>query len=413
MKKLPLLLIPVLLVSAFMTTGCSEENVDPEGKFFISQFYGNTGTYSGAVELANLSSNKINLKNYKITFHRMNGKLNYTLTFDKNTYIEPNGVYVIGNKDNDDFDYHAQCDYILPKDYMFGTGMIQIRDLNDNIIDVVGSDAGYDYGSKKSLLRLPSKYKASTTFSVLDWINVVPSKSNNKIKYLGDLSFPFENENDILNGPKLTEEYVDSHEFSTANYNAATESISYTPGGGLVEVKVTSLGDGDTTRFNYQANLTEELGSDYTNKSTRYYMINTPEVAHPHQTPAIEEEPWGYLAQVRNNEILNSAKKIYCQSVYGKGFTETYGRAIMLIWYTTKEDASWEDYTCLNYQMVNEGYAYLGSSDTSADEMSYNDIAYYDYVSFAYYTAQSKKIKVHGEEDKGYPYCTNLGDNCR
>lgn len=409
MKKLPLLLIPLLIVS-----GCGNNTpVDDEGKFFISQFYGNTDTYSGAVELANLSKNNINLRNYKITFHKMSGKINYTLTFDKDVIVKPNETYVIGNKDDDSFNYHNQCDYILPGDYMFGTGMIQIRDLDDNILDVVGSDAGYDYGSKKSLLRLPSKYQASTTFKLTDWLNVVSSKDNNKIKYLGDLSFPFENESDILNGPRLTEDYVDNHEFSDGNYNATTGSITYTPGGGLCEVSVTSLGDGDTTRFNYKQDLSSELGSDYTNKSTRYYFINTPEVAHPHQTPAIEEEPWGYLAQVRNNELLNSAKKIYCQSVYGKGFTETYGRALMLIWYTTKENAEWEDYICLNYQMINEGYAYLGSSDTSADEMSYNDVAYYDYFVFSYYTAQAKGIKVHGETDKGYPYCGSLGDNCR
>ena len=389
MKKL-LLLTTLFLVGCAPTstpTGPSKEPEvppSPAEKLFVSEVYAsNESTFGKAIELGYIGDFELNLEGYRLQI--FSGKtLKKTITFTSNDVVSPNGTYVIANKTNDVYDYHSKANMILDDDYIFGSNVIKLVNPHNLMFEVFGSEMKYDYALYSSHLKLPVFYGPSTAkYDLLKYINV---RVDENYSYLGNLECPFYNQQDVLDGPKITEEL----------FSLPFEDGSM-PGGGFAEVTVASCGDGDTTVFNFK----DEYVNVDRQERTRYMNINTPEISH--SPDGSGEEPWGVAAMKYNNDILKSAKKILVQSVKGYGFREVYGRLLGFVWYSNVENPILSDYKLLNVEMVREGYAYFGGSDP-LKELYSGDIYYNTYFDYAYLYAQNSGIRIHGEIDPDYDY---------
>lgn len=389
MKKL-LLLTTLFLVGCAPTSTPTEPSKEPEvppspaEKLFVSEVYAsNESTFGKAIELGYIGDFELNLEGYRLQI--FSGKtLKKTIAFTSNDVVSPNGTYVIANKTNDVYDYHSKANMILDDDYIFGSNVIKLVNPHNLMFEVFGSEMKYDYALYSSHLKLPVFYGPSTAkYDLLKYINV---RVDENYSYLGNLECPFYNQQDVLDGPKITEEL----------FSLPFEDGSM-PGGGFAEVTVASCGDGDTTVFNFK----DEYVNVDRQERTRYMNINTPEISH--SPDGSGEEPWGVAAMKYNNDILKSAKKILVQSVKGYGFREVYGRLLGFVWYSNVENPTLSDYKLLNVEMVREGYAYFGGSDP-LKELYSGDIYYNTYFDYAYLYAQNSGIRIHGEIDPDYDY---------
>ena len=389
MKKL-LLLTTLFLVGCAPTSTPTEPSKEPEvppspaEKLFVSEVYAsNESTFGKAIELGYIGDFELNLEGYRLQI--FSGKtLKKTIAFTSNDVVSPNGTYVIANKTNDVYDYHSKANMILDDDYIFGSNVIKLVNPHNLMFEVFGSEMKYDYALYSSHLKLPVFYGPSTAkYDLLKYINV---RVDENYSYLGNLECPFYNQQDVLDGPKITEEL----------FSLPFEDGSM-PGGGFAEVTVASCGDGDTTVFNFK----DEYVNVDRQERTRYMNINTPEISH--SPDGSGEEPWGVAAMKYNNAILKSAKKILVQSVKGYGFREVYGRLLGFVWYSNVENPTLSDYKLLNVEMVREGYAYFGGSDP-LKELYSGDIYYNTYFDYAYLYAQNSGIRIHGEIDPDYDY---------
>ena len=389
MKKL-LLLTTLFLVGCAPTSTPTEPSKEPEvppspaEKLFVSEVYAsNESTFGKAIELGYIGDFELNLEGYRLQI--FSGKtLKKTIAFTSNDVVSPNGTYVIANKTNDVYDYHSKANMILDDDYIFGSNVIKLVNPHNLMFEVFGSEMKYDYALYSSHLKLPVFYGPSTAkYDLLKYINV---RVDENYSYLGNLECPFYNQQDVLDGPKITEEL----------FSLPFEDGSM-PGGGFAEVTVASCGDGDTTVFNFK----DEYANVDRQERTRYMNINTPEISH--SPDGSGEEPWGVAAMKYNNDILKSAKKILVQSVKGYGFREVYGRLLGFVWYSNVENPTLSDYKLLNVEMVREGYAYFGGSDP-LKELYSGDIYYNTYFDYAYLYAQNSGIRIHGEIDPDYDY---------
>ena len=389
MKKL-LLLTTLFLVGCAPTSTPTEPSKEPEvppspaEKLFVSEVYAsNESTFGKAIELGYIGDFELNLEGYRLQI--FSGKtLKKTIAFTSNDVVSPNGTYVIANKTNDVYDYHSKANMILDDDYIFGSNVIKLVNPHNQVFETFGSEMKYDYALYSSHLKLPVFYGPSTAkYDLLKYINV---RVDENYSYLGNLECPFYNQQDVLDGPKITEEL----------FSLPFEDGSM-PGGGFAEVTVASCGDGDTTVFNFK----DEYANVDRQERTRYMNINTPEISH--SPDGSGEEPWGVAAMKYNNDILKSAKKILVQSVKGYGFREVYGRLLGFVWYSNVENPTLSDYKLLNVEMVREGYAYFGGSDP-LKELYSGDIYYNTYFDYAYLYAQNSGIRIHGEIDPDYDY---------
>ena len=389
MKKL-LLLTTLFLVGCAPTSTPTEPSKEPEvppspaEKLFVSEVYAsNESTFGKAIELGYIGDFELNLEGYRLQI--FSGKtLKKTIAFTSNDVVSPNGTYVIANKTNDVYDYHSKANMILDDDYIFGSNVIKLVNPHNLVFEVFGSEMKYDYALYSSHLKLPVFYGPSTAkYDLLKYINV---RVDENYSYLGNLECPFYNQQDVLDGPKITEEL----------FSLPFEDGSM-PGGGFAEVTLASCGDGDTTVFNFK----DEYVNVDRQERTRYMNINTPEISH--SPDGSGEEPWGVAAMKYNNAILKSAKKILVQSVKGYGFREVYGRLLGFVWYSNIENPTLSDYKLLNVEMVKEGYAYFGGSDP-LKELYSGDIYYNTYFDYAYLYAQNSGIRIHGEIDPDYDY---------
>ena len=395
MKKL-------LLLSLFFIVGCapttsSTPTTNPSSseptttlpptvneQLFISEVYAsNESTFGKAIEIGYLGDDVKSLEGYKLNI--FSGKtLKKSIEFTENDKILENKTFVIANKTNDVYDYHAKANMILDDDYIFGSNKIEIVNPDGVIFEKFGSEMKYDYALYSSHLKLPVFYGPSTAeYNLLKYINVRVDENYN---YLGNLECPFNTQDEILKGPKITEELF-----------ALPFEDGSAPGGGFAEVTLSSCGDGDTTVFTFK---NEYVNVDRSER-TRYMNINTPEISH--SADGSGAQPWGNAAKDYNNKVLRNAKKILVQSVKGYGFRETYGRLLGFVWYSNVENPTLSDYKLLNVEMVVEGYAYFGGSGPL--KQLYSDNIYYNtYFEYAYLYAQNSQIRIHGEKDPDYNY---------
>ena len=363
----------------------TEEEIIPE-EIFISEVYGSQSSlFARAIEIGNVGE-KIDLTGYSIKIS--SGKrLVKEIKFESGESIDNNGTFVICNKDNDDYNYHSKGNLILEDNYINGSNYIEFVNPKGQTFDKIGSIYRFEYAVDQSYLRLPTKFVSNENFDELAFIKV---RVDENYSYLGNLDCPFNNEEEILEGPKITKEL----------YSYKFEDNSR-PGGGFAKATVSSYGDGDTTVFRFN----ETFETVEITERTRYMFINCPEISHG-SSPNIPEEgaePRGYTAKLYNNEVLKNAKSILVQSVKGYGFREVYGRLLGFVWYSNKTNPELSDYKLLNYEMVYEGYASFGDDD-KVKELYSNNIYYHTFFEYANIRAQKLGLKIYGETDPNYDY---------
>ncbi len=115
--------------------------------------------------------------------------------------------------------------------------------------------------------------------------------------------------------------------------------------GGAYHVTYNRCIDGDTTVFNYPADIVSRIAAN--NNSTRYFLMDTPET-----WPVDRQEPFGALATVFVCHLLNEAESIILQSDPGDRFLDVHGRLLAWVWIRMPGD---DDYMLLNYLVVRHG----------------------------------------------------------
>lgn len=131
--------------------------------------------------------------------------------------------------------------------------------------------------------------------------------------------------------------------------------------------------DGDTAIF-------EVNGLDII---TRFLAIDTPETSHP----TIGLEPWGNPAKNYTCDKLTNATEIIIETDPESDIFDHYDRLLGWIWV---------DGELLNYDLVENGYAYV--------KYLYGDYAYTENFIVAEKRAREQEIRVHGEVDETYDY---------
>ncbi|MCM1042649.1 MAG: thermonuclease family protein [Corallococcus sp.] len=147
----------------------------------------------------------------------------------------------------------------------------------------------------------------------------------------------------------------------------------WTQGGGYASVA--SYTDGDTTRFRLQ--------KDNSEVNIRYYEIDTPEA-----TSKIEK--WGKSASYFVKQRLSEATEIVLEATKTPAEKDTYNsRYLGYVWYKTAE---YNEFKCLNLEMVENGFSQYTASNTSAHP-------YYEYFKRANDFAQSVQLRLYSELD--------------
>ena len=370
MKKIKTLLFSAIALS--MLTSCGTEE---SKNIFISEAYVGSSPFNSALEI---TSYEKEISGYKLNVYKGKDVI-FSISLDDKFKDE---TYVIANKSANE-EIKKVADEVLNDDYFFGFNYIEVSK-GDKVIDSIGNKIyETNYISGGSLIRNELNQKPMASFDQLAWYKV----KEGVYKYLGNVEVPITYE-DFIKGPKLTPKYTD-------------ESVLFSNGkiplGGITETKVSSLGDGDTTNFVYDA--TSGLSGVF---RTRYYLINTPEIDHGPGS-SIVPEPFGQEAKRFTNSRLNKAKHILLQSAFGGQLHETYGRNLAFVWYTEKENPEFSDYVLLNYEVVLNG---LATFDTRSklEEMYDDEILYYSYFEYAVELAKTQKIKIWGETDPEFDY---------
>lgn len=362
----------------------SSSTEDPEflndSPLLFSEFYLGSSAATRAVEISNYGDQGVLLSAFSIKIFKGNSLApTYEIPLP-DVILEPNEAYVIAYSKNDepvDADLYSD-DLVTNGAWPMG---LYRGDTRVDTLGTIGYDVAYCTGSivRKNERRIGREYSRP-----YDWVRYDASDAS----HLGDSACPV-SQSRLSQGPLLTQE-----EFDTPY---CTENGLYGMGG-VLEVGLVSLGDGDTTVFSYPSELTS-LG--YAGKSFRYQNIDTPETQHGN---TIQAQPWGYAAKKWNNDILRSAKHILIQSVKGGYLTETYGRLLGYVWYTNEENPSPSDYRNLNFETILNGYSNVAFSSVASDTMKSDDVSYYSYFLDADHGAEELGIKIHGEKDPDFNY---------
>ena len=346
----------------------------------FSEFYLGSSAATRAVEISNYGDAPILLSAYSIKIFKSNSLTpTYEIAFPDVT-LGPNEAYVVAYSQNSE-----PVDADLLSDDLITNGAwpmgLYAGETRVDTLGTIGYDVAYCTGSivRKNERRIGREYSRP-----YDWVRYEASDAS----HLGEAACPVSQDR-LSEGPLLTQE-----EFDTPY---CTENGLYGMGG-VLEVGLVSLGDGDTTVFSYPSELTS-LG--YSGKSFRYQNIDTPETQHGN---TIQAQPWGYAAKRWNNDTLRSAKHILIQSVKGGYLTETYGRLLGYVWYTLEENPTPSDYRNLNFETILNGYSNVAFSSVASDTMKSDGVSYYSYFLDADHGAEEQGIKIHGEKDPDFDY---------
>ena len=363
--------------STSSSSASSTVPVNISDDLFISELFSGSTGLDYALEIANCSGTALNLGEYEINIYHKYGVIEYTINFEDNFLLENDSVYVISNNSFDE-NLLDKVNLQLDSNPILGDSRFEIIK-GGVLIDCFGQERYYvDYADKSSCLKFAEYYQAYDQFSPMRYFSLREGISD----YLGNLDVPVTFA-DYIEGPRLSSDY--------ANYDFYQGAQGL---GGFYEVLISSLGDGDTTKFTYpDSALNNGMG-------TRYLGINTPEIPH---AEGEKGDPWGIPAKVFNNNILSSAKHIIVQSDGNQPLLETYGRFLGWIWYTNVEEPELTDYRLLNYVIVLNGYSRFDQGKY-ATMYGVGDVSYYSYMSYAHNYAMSLGIKVFGEVDPDYDY---------
>ena len=384
-------------VFSFLLIGCSpitrvssSKRIPDKGNsnLIITEFLTGSSPSDRAIEISNTSEEVVNLDGFAISIYkRMEKKPGYVIRLD-NFSILPHGCFVVTSPDSCD-EIKKKANIITEDFFCDGTWPVALT-YQGEILDILGQ-IGYqtEFAKRKSLVRKEEYFIEREAFNSYDWMSYPADDFSNLGTYKATIT-----EEELLEGPKLTEEMAELP-FIT-EYKG-----EFVGGGGFVEVTLGSMGDGDTTRFNFPSSL-REYGI-YSNESVRYLKINTPEIQHGDE---IDAQPWGYAAKEYNNNVLRNAKHFIVQTEKFNAYRETYDRMLLYVWYSNKDNPLLSDYRCLNCEMLKQGLAftYFASDNAINNPLLYKGLSYTSIFMNAEAYATKMGLKIHGEIDPNFNY---------
>ena len=366
-------------ISSLSSSSSSSIEIPPVNKNILFTEM-NTGTsfVNRAIEISNIGDEDASLDHFAVHVYR-NWSEEYTETIHLDGYIiKAKSCFVIA--------YHMAKQEILDKadlvtDQYLNDGTFPVSlSFYDEVVDTIGHIGYvYDFAKAAVLVRLKEYFKQSKSFKDLHWIRYPV----NTLTTLGN--YDVVSEETLHEGPKLSEEF-----YNTPFCDNATNG-----NGGVLEVTYQYNIDGDTTRFNY--------GSKYSaydisgSLSTRYYGINTPEIAHGADE---EPDPYGDEAKDFTTRMLKNAKHYLVQSVNGYSLHETYGRMLCYVWISNKENPEISDYQLLNYLIIKNGFSRPGFIDRQAEYnslMTHEGVSYVEYLYYADTYAEALGLNIHSK----------------
>lgn len=331
-----------------------------------------------AFEITNILDETVDLNDYEVRIYRQYSEIP-THIIPLNGYLEPLSPYVVVYNEANDV-LLSKANLVTNKLINDGTWAMGIYSINDELNDILGT-IGFvqDYANKKDLVRKKECFSFKEAYRVLDYV-VYPQ---NDYSHLGNLEVISEEE--LLEGPKLTADDFEGS-FVDAENNFGT--------GKVIKTTLKRTVDGDTSHFDY--------GSTYSSfgisgsRSTRYYGVNTPEIAH-----SVDEEadPYGNEARDYTNDKLRNAQSIALQSIRNAALTDNYDRMLMYVWISDKKNAEAKDYVLLNYLIVKDGFSNVAfiNSDSPIDDMLYQGVSYISMMRHAEEYSRSLKLNIHSD----------------
>ncbi|VEU80053.1 lamin tail domain-containing protein [Haploplasma axanthum] len=369
-KKASIALSTVFML--FILISCAKGS----NSIVISKYYQNTYMSENAIELYNTSDKEVNLKGYSLNIYTDTDK-SVTYSYKITGKIAPKGFFLIAT--SDPFDVELQnADFKVDKLPYNGDDAIVLARGKQNV-DVLGTPgSGVVFGEKTTLVRKKSRMEASTIYDSTSFFYFKESS----YQLLGTIETGILDE-DLFTGPMLTDEDRQRPFFKEGDRTVG--------GGGAVKVTISRLGDGDTTRFNFPEEL---FGSS--DKSVRYYFINTPESpGHP------SESPWGLTAKNFNNSILNQAVELGLDIEIQSGLDGTtdggFDRLFAMVYVGGYQ---------LNYMIAKAGLC--PDVTEQAPKHGYKGMSYYGWMIEALNYAKTNKLGMHGDQlDPSWNYEKN------
>lgn len=374
-SKLSFILMAMLLAS------CQTNNSSPSSskseqsspvdssnnQLLISEYV--EGSANFAVELYNFSDKDANLSDYKFNVY---GKAQDSPTgvVELEGTLKSKETYVIVSSLTVSAELKEKANLISDK-LIFNGGQALALSYKGVNVDVLGN-IGYTvtYAKDVTLVRKMNHITPNPVFDEYDWVRYLCDD----FSYLGWFGASV-TEEELLAGPKLTEEFINAPFFKEGSNNQIGA-------GGIAKVRVSSYVDGDTTCFFYPEDLGIKQGL-----KVRYQNINTPES----YTGGIQE--WGIPAKEYTKYQLSKADEIYVQSIKDGSIYETFDRLLGWVWI---------DGELLNFKIVKEGYSLLRFEPITT--MFYKGVTYSNYLYHAELYARRNGLKLHGEKDHTWDY---------
>lgn len=344
-------------------------------KLLITEINTGTTIANRAVEISNIGDEDINLLGYTIEVYRSYSNIS-TESIPLAGVISAHSSYVIAYSGASiDIRNKAQ---LVTADYLNdGTFPVSLN-YYEEVIDCVGMIGfNYDFAKNAVLVRKQEYFVQSQTFDDYKWVRY----PTNSIYTLGN--YDCVSDEILSKGPKLSQEDF-LKPFCTSADNGT---------GGVIKVTLSWTSDGDTTGFNYGYDYSEF--DVYGSLSTRYYGVNTPEIAH---SAGEVSDPYGDEAKEFTNAILRSSRSFLVQSVNGYNIHETYGRMLGYVWVSDKSNPNPEDYQLLNFLIVRNGFSHPAFLNRSADYnslMTYQGVSFVEYLFDAENYAAYNKLNIH------------------
>ena len=341
----------------------------------------NTGTsvVNRAVEISNIGDSDAKLDGYTLEIYRSYSDKNTNTIKLDNYVIKAHSSFVIAYKDANE-EIKSKAD-LISEDYLNnGTFPVSLN-YYDEVIDSIGQIGYiYNFAEYAVLVRLKEYFKQSPSFDEQGWVRY----PINTTYTLGN--YEVISEEDLLDGPKLNEEAFNKPFIDDSGYGQ----------GGIIVSSLSWTSDGDTSGFyyGYEYEKYDISGS----LSTRYYAINTPEIAH---SAGEVSDPYGDEAKEFTNNLLRKAKHILIQSVDGYSVHETYGRMLAYIWISDLSNPTINDYQLLNFLIVKNGFSHPAFLDRKASynsNMAHLGISYVEYIYHAEIYASVHKLNIHSGE---------------
>ena len=364
------------VISESPTPIVSPTSIKPASKdILLTEINTGTKTANRAVEISNIGDEDIDLDGYALNIYRTYSD-EPTDTIPLSGTINAHSAYVIAYSSASK-DILDKADLVTYEYLNDGTFPVSIS-YHEEVIDAIGIIGfNYDFAKNAVLVRKQEYFTQSVTFDIYRWIRY----PTNTIETLGN--YHCVSDEVLANGPKLT-----SEDFSKPFCSSADQGD-----GGVIRVTLGWTSDGDTTGFNY-GNAYSEYGVSGS-LSTRYYGINTPEIAH---SATETSDPYGDEAKEFTNNILRNSKSFLVQSVNGYNIHETYGRMLGYVWVSDKTNPNPEDYTLLNFLIVRNGFSHPAFVTRNADYnnlMTYQGVSFIEYLFDADNYAEYHQLNIH------------------